>query len=179
MPCPQNDADRAAFPVRGAAGGGRDAENSGFCTVQAGVRWDGKGRPRLFMHGTSENMQAIGRHAPDAQIGRAIRRRSPRPFRAVRESKGEGSYGRAGGPVAAGLRRSLRLPWSTGRRGRRRSTAVCCCLPRTMSPMLRPSISRTSSHSKYLFSNKMIRFPPSPRDQMCYSICGVILRNTK
>ena len=32
-------------------------ENSGFCTVQAGVRWDGKGRPRLFMHGTSENMQ--------------------------------------------------------------------------------------------------------------------------
>ena len=54
---PQNDADRAAFPVRGAAGGGRDAENSGFCTVQAGVRWDGKGRPRLFMHGTSEIMQ--------------------------------------------------------------------------------------------------------------------------
>ena len=54
---PQNDADRAAFPVRGAAGGGHDAENSGFCTAQAGVRWDGKGCPRLFMHGTSENMQ--------------------------------------------------------------------------------------------------------------------------
>lgn len=36
---------------------GRDAEYSGFCTVQAGVRWDGKGCPRLFMHGTSENMQ--------------------------------------------------------------------------------------------------------------------------
>lgn len=36
---------------------GRDAEYSGFCTGQAGVRWDGKGRPRLFMHGTSENMQ--------------------------------------------------------------------------------------------------------------------------
>lgn len=54
---PQSDAGRAMLPVRGVAGGGRDAEYSGFCTVQAGVRWDGKGRPRLFMHGTSENMQ--------------------------------------------------------------------------------------------------------------------------
>lgn len=54
---PQSDAGRAMLPVRGVAGGGRDAENSGFCTVQAGVRWDGKGRSRLFMHGTSENMQ--------------------------------------------------------------------------------------------------------------------------
>ena len=54
---PQSDAGRAMLLVRGVAGGGRDAEYSGFCTVQAGVRWDGKGRPRLFMHGTSENMQ--------------------------------------------------------------------------------------------------------------------------
>ena len=54
---PQSDAGRAMLPVRGVAGGGRDAEYSGFCTVQAGVRWDGKGRPHLFMHGTSENMQ--------------------------------------------------------------------------------------------------------------------------
>lgn len=54
---PQSDAGRAMLPVRGVAGGGRDAEYSGFCTVQAGVRWDRKGRPRLFMHGTSENMQ--------------------------------------------------------------------------------------------------------------------------
>lgn len=54
---PQSDAGRAMLPVRGVAGGGRDAEYSGFCTVQAGVRWDGKGCPRLFMHGTSENMQ--------------------------------------------------------------------------------------------------------------------------
>lgn len=54
---PQSDAGRAMLPVRGVAGGGRDAEYSGFCTVQAGVRWDGKGRPRLFMHGTSENMR--------------------------------------------------------------------------------------------------------------------------
>ena len=42
---PQSDAGRAMLPVRGVAGGGRDAEYSGFCTVQAGVRWDGKGRP--------------------------------------------------------------------------------------------------------------------------------------
>lgn len=146
---PQNDADRAASTIRGAAGGGRDAENSGFCTVQAGVRWDGEGCPRLFMHVASKIMQDIGHHATDTQIGRAMRRRSSRPFHVVRESKGEGGYGRAGGPVAAGLQRSLRLPWSTGRRGRRRSTAVCCCLPRTMSPMLRLSISRTSSRSKY------------------------------
>lgn len=53
----QNDAGRPMPPVRGAAGGGRDAEYSGFCTVQAGVRWDGKGCPRLLMHGTSDIMQ--------------------------------------------------------------------------------------------------------------------------
>lgn len=131
------------------AGGGRDAENSGFCTVQAGIRWDGEGCPRLFMHVASKIMQDIGHHATDTQIGRAMRRRSSRPFHVVSESKGEGGYGRAGGPVAAGLQRSLRLPWSTGRRGRRRSTVACCCLPRTMPPTLRPSISRTSSRSKY------------------------------
>lgn len=54
---PQNDAGRAMLPVRGVAGGGHDAENSGFCTVQAGVRLDGKGHPRLFMHDASEIMQ--------------------------------------------------------------------------------------------------------------------------
>lgn len=54
---PQNDADRAAFPIRGVAGGDRDAEYSGFCTVQAGVRWDGEGCPRLFMHDASDIMQ--------------------------------------------------------------------------------------------------------------------------
>lgn len=54
---PQNDANRAASTMRGTACGGRDAENSGFCTVQAGVRWDEKGCPRLFMHGISEIMQ--------------------------------------------------------------------------------------------------------------------------
>ena len=34
----QNDADRAASPIRGVADGDRAAEYSGFCTVQAGVR---------------------------------------------------------------------------------------------------------------------------------------------
>lgn len=121
---PQNDADRAAFPVRGAAGGGRDAENSGFCTVQAGVRWGGKGRPCLFMHGSSEIMQDIGRHASDTQIWRAVCRRSPRSFRAVRESEGDGSYGRAGGPAGGGVAVELalavgdRAPWAPALDGR-------------------------------------------------------------
>ena len=53
----QNDADRVASPICGVAGGGHDAEYSGFCTFQAGVRLDGKGHPRLFMHGASEIMQ--------------------------------------------------------------------------------------------------------------------------
>ena len=53
----QNDADRVAFPICGVAGGGHDAEYSGFCTVQAGVRLDGKGHPRLFMHDANEIMQ--------------------------------------------------------------------------------------------------------------------------
>lgn len=53
----QNDADRVASPICGVAGGGHDAEYSGFCTVQAGVRLDGKGHPRLFMHDASEIMQ--------------------------------------------------------------------------------------------------------------------------
>lgn len=94
---PQNDANRAASTIRGTACGGRDAENSGFCTVQAGVRWDEKGCPRLFMHGISEIMQ--DNRAPCA-----------------------------GYPA-----------WA-------RHT-----------PTLRTSISRTSSRSKYLPSNKLIR----------------------
>lgn len=121
---PQSDAGRAMLPVRGVAGGGRDAEYSGFCTVQAGVRWDGKGRPHLFMHGTSENMQDNRAPCDGCQIGRAIRRRSPRPFRAVRESKGEGSYGRAGGPADGGVAAELalavgdRAPWAPALDGR-------------------------------------------------------------
>ena len=56
---------------------GRDAENSGFCTARAGVRWGGKGRLRLFMHDLSEVMQDDrapcagypywARHAPDVR----------------------------------------------------------------------------------------------------------------
>ena len=68
-----NDADRAVSSVRGVASGDRDAEYSGFCTVQAGVRWDGKGCPRLFMHGASIIMQDI-----KASYGR----RSDRPYHA-------------------------------------------------------------------------------------------------
>lgn len=47
---PNNGPDRAVPSIHGGAGGGRDAENSGFCTVRVGVRRDGRGRPRLFMH---------------------------------------------------------------------------------------------------------------------------------
>lgn len=60
--------------------------------------------------------------------------------------------------LTAGLQWSLRLPWAIARPGRRRSTAACSCLPHTMPLTLRPSISRISSRSKYLLSNKMIRF---------------------
>ena len=118
---PQSDAGRAMLPVRGVAGGGRDAEYSGFCTVQAGVRWDGK---VYLCMAQAKICKTIGRHAPDAQIGRAIRRRSPRPFRAVRESKGEGGYGRAGGPAGGGVAAELalavgdRAPWAPALDGR-------------------------------------------------------------
>lgn len=121
---PQSDAGRAMLPVRGVAGGGRDAEYSGFCTVQAGVRWDGRGAPIYLCMAQVKICRTIGRHAPDAQIGRAIRRRSPRPFRAVRESKGEGSYGRAGGPADGGVAAELalavgdRAPWAPALDGR-------------------------------------------------------------
>lgn len=62
--------------------------------------------------------------------------------------------------LTAGLQRSLRLPWAIARPGRRRSTAACCCLPRTMPSTLRASISRTSSHSKYLLSNNQQQNDP-------------------
>ena len=39
-----------------------------------------------------------------------------------------------------------------------------------MPSTLRPSISRISSRSKYLLSNKRIRFPPSPWGRVWYSI---------
>lgn len=133
---PQSDAGRALLPVRGVAGGDRDAEYSDFCTVQAGVRWDGKGRPRLFMHGTSENMQ--DNRAPCA---------------------GCPDWARHTPTFAASLPRRARIR----RRGqlwacRRLCERQGCCLSRTMPSTLRPSISRTSSRSKYLLSNKMIRF---------------------
>lgn len=93
---PQNDADRAVSSIRGVVDGDCDAEYSGFCTVQAGVRWDGKGYPRLFMHGASIIMQDI-----KASYGR----RSDRPYHAskfaalfprrVRIRREEGAHTRA------------------------------------------------------------------------------------
>ena len=53
-----------------------------------------------------------------------MRRRSPRSLRAVRESKGEGSYGRAGGPADGGVAAELalavgdRAPWAPALDGR-------------------------------------------------------------
>ena len=69
-------------------------------------------------------MQDIGHHATDTQIGRAMRRRSSRPFHVVRESKGEGGYGRCrrpcGGGVAAELALAVvdRAPWAPALDGR-------------------------------------------------------------
>lgn len=68
--------------------------------------------------------KTIGCHAPDTQTGCAICRRSPCSFRAARESKGEGSYGRAGGPADGGVAAELalavgdRAPWAPALDGR-------------------------------------------------------------
>lgn len=70
----QNDADRVASPICGVAGGGHDAEYSGFCTVQAGVRLDGKGDPVFLCMAQSKLCKIIGRRAPDTQIGVDMRR---------------------------------------------------------------------------------------------------------
>lgn len=70
----QNDADRVASPICGVAGGGHDAEYSGFCTVQAGVRLDGKGHPVFLCMAQAKLCKTIGRRAPDTQIGVDMRR---------------------------------------------------------------------------------------------------------
>ena len=80
-----------------------------FARSKRGYVGTGRGAPIYLCMAQAKICRTIGRHAPDAQIGRAIRRRSPRPFRAVRESKGEGSYGRAGGPADGGVAAELAL----------------------------------------------------------------------
>lgn len=95
-----------------------------FARSKRGYVETGRGAPIYLCMAQAKICKTIGRHAPDAQIGRAIRRRSPRPFRAVRESKGEGSYGRAGGPADGGVAAELtlavgdRAPWAPALDGR-------------------------------------------------------------
>lgn len=93
---PQNDADRAVSSVRGTVSGDRDAEYSGFCTVQAGVRWGGKGYLRLFMHGASIIMQDIkasyGRRSDRSYHAPKFAALFPRRARIRRE---EGAHTRA------------------------------------------------------------------------------------
>lgn len=95
-----------------------------FARSKRGYVGTGRGAPIYLCMAQAKICKTIGRHAPDAQIGRAIRRRSPRPFRAVRESKGEGSYGRAGGPADGGVAAELalavgdRAPWAPALDGR-------------------------------------------------------------
>lgn len=95
-----------------------------FARSKRGYVGTGRGAPVYLCMAQAKICKTIGRHAPDAQIGRAIRRRSPRPFRAVRESKGEGSYGRAGGPADGGAAAELALavgdcaPWAPALDGR-------------------------------------------------------------
>ena len=94
---PQNDADRAASPIRGVADGDRDAEYSGFCTVQVRVRWDGKGYPRLFMHDASEILQDNQAscagcpdwacHAPRCRPGRRSTGNSHEGYKTIEASK--------------------------------------------------------------------------------------------
>lgn len=80
-----------------------------FARSRRGYVGTGRGVPIFLCMSRAKICKTIGRHAPDAQIGRAIRRRPSRPFRAVRESKGEGSYGRAGGPAGGGVAAELAL----------------------------------------------------------------------
>lgn len=95
-----------------------------FARSKRGYVGTGRGAPIYLCMAQAKICKTIGRHAPDAQIGRAIRRRSPRPFRAVRESKGEGSYGCAGGPADGGVAAELalavgdRAPWAPALDGR-------------------------------------------------------------
>ena len=99
-----------------------------FARSKRGYVWTGRGAPVYLCMAQAKICKTIGRHAPDAQIGRAIRRRSPRSFRAVRESKVEGSYGRAGGPADGGVAAELAL--AVGKRAlgaaARRPHAVAC-----------------------------------------------------
>lgn len=95
-----------------------------FARSKRGYVGTGRGAPVYLCMAQAKLCKTIGRHAPDTQPGRAIRRRSPRPFRAVRESKGEGSYGRAGGPADGGAAAELalavvdRAPWAPALDGR-------------------------------------------------------------
>lgn len=95
-----------------------------FARSKRGYVGTGRGAPVYLCMAQAKICKTIGRHAPDAQIGRAIRRRSPRPFRAVRESEGEGSYGRAGGSVSGRAAAELalavgdRAPWAPALDGR-------------------------------------------------------------
>ena len=95
-----------------------------FARSKRGYVGMGRGAPVYLCMAQAILCKTIGRHAPGTQIGRAIRRRSPCPFRAVRESKGEGSYGRAGGPAGGGAAAELalavgdRAPWAPALDGR-------------------------------------------------------------
>ena len=95
-----------------------------FARSKRGYVGTGRGAPVYLCMAQAKLCKTIGRHAPDTQPGRAIRRRSLRPFRAVRESKGEGSYGRAGGPAGVGIAAELALavddcaPWAPALDGR-------------------------------------------------------------
>lgn len=95
-----------------------------FARSKRGYVGTGRGAPVYLCMAQVKLCKTIGRHAPDTQPGRAIRRRSLRPFRAVRESKGEGSYGRAGGPAGGGIAAELALavddcaPWAPALDGR-------------------------------------------------------------
>lgn len=77
-----------------------------FARPKRGYVGTGRGAPVFLCMAQAKICKTVGHHAPDAQIGRAVRRRS---LRAVRELKGEGSYGRAGGPADGGAAAVLAL----------------------------------------------------------------------
>ena len=95
-----------------------------FARSKRGYVGAGRGVPVFLCMAQVILCKTIGHHASDIQTWRVICRRSPRSFRAVRESEGDGSYGRAGGPAGGRVAVELalavgdRAPWAPALDGR-------------------------------------------------------------
>ena len=122
-----------------------------FARSKRGYVGTGRGAPVYLCMAQAKLCKTIGRHAPDTQPGAPYADVRCVPSAPCANQKARAVMGVRAALLAAGLQRSLRLPWTIARPGRRRSMAACCCLSRTMPLTLGPSISRISSRSKSHF----------------------------